>query len=533
MKFHQGLAGLLILLFPFASTAEPLDDRNFTQTPLGRDFSAPEDWESGKIIGTDGGQRALEQIQSLPRTGRQLDATMMFDFERICTGKPITRTVPCGGMDAIMLELKQSPLKLYTIDVQRVDCQKLDPSSKLFGPDPDRILVSEVDDFGFSNLPDFCTSRNFYSDPLIQFEPEVDGYFTLETTSKQNTKTPPCTGPGLPLLKYRVFVSCSDCGNGRRDDTILDSPPTAECDDGNNFNKDLCSATCRLPFCGDGRVTFPEECDEASDVATNGCSALCKRTEGHGGTEGDPHFKTWQGHRFDYHGECDLLLIHTAEFESGVSLDVHIRTKIRHDMSYISSAALRIGKDLLEVESQGVYWLNGVLNADLPVKFSGFALSHTQPTGKQHVFDVNLGDRESIKIKTYKDFVSVSVEQGQDEHFGKSVGLMGDFGMGHMLARDGKTIMDNAIAYGQEWQVRDTEPSLFQNLRFPQHPDACTMPTPVQAKASQRRRRLSESSSDAQVAAEKACAHWGEGKDDCVFDVLTTGDLEMAMVGAY
>jgi hypothetical protein len=31
----------------------------------------------------------------------------------------------------------------------------------------------------------------------------------------------------------------------------------------------------------------------------------------------------------------------------------------------------------------------------------------------------------------------------------------------------------------------------------------------------------------------KKRAHWGEGKDDCVFDVLTTGDLEMAMVGAY
>jgi hypothetical protein len=32
--------------------------------------------------------------------------------------------------------------------------------------------------------------------------------------------------------------------------------------------------------------------------------------------------------------------------------------------------------------------------------------------------------------------------------------------------------------------------------------------------------------------AEDACAHCGEGKDDdCVFDVLATGDLEMAMLG--
>jgi hypothetical protein len=50
---------------------------------------------------------------------------------------------------------------------------------------------------------------------------------------------------------------------------------------------------------------------------------------------------------------------------------------------------------------------------------------------------------------------------------------------------------------------------------------------------SQLRRRLSESSSVDQLAAEKACAQWGEGKDDCVFDVLTTGGLEMAVLGAY
>jgi hypothetical protein len=249
------------------------------------------------------------------------------------------------------------------------------------------------------------------------------------------------------------------------------------------------------------------------------------------GCEGDPHFKTWRGHHYDFHGECDLVLLCSAAFESGLGLDVHIRTKLRRDMSYISSAALRIGSDVLEVESQGVYYLNGALNADLPDEFSGFAFSHTQPTDKQHVFEVHLGGRERVKVKTYKDFVSVLIEQGENKHFGDSAGLMGDFQMGHMVARDGKTVIEDANAFGQEWQVLDTEPSLFQTLRLPQHPNVCTMPTPVQA--SQLRRRLSESSSVDELAAEKACAHWGEGKDDCVFDVLTTGDLEMALVGAY
>jgi hypothetical protein len=209
---------------------------------------------------------------------------------------------------------------------------------------------------------------------------------------------------------------------------------------------------------------------------------------------------------------------------------VHIRTHMRRDMSYISSAALRIGSDVLEVESQGVYYLNGVANAELPSEFSGFEFLHTQPTDKQHVFEVHLGGRERIKVKTYKDFVSVLIEQGQSKHFGQSVGLMGDFGKGHMISRDGKSVIEDANAFGQEWQVLDTEPTLFQAVRFPQHPKKCTMPTPK--ATSMLRRRLLDSSVD-ELAAEKACAHRGEGKDDCVFDVLATGDLEMAVAGAY
>jgi hypothetical protein len=200
-------------------------------------------------------------------------------------------------------------------------------------------------------------------------------------------------------------------------------------------------------------------------------------------------------------------------------------------MSYISSAALRIGSDVLEVESQGVYYLNGVLSAALPDEFSGFAFSHTQPTKMQHVFEIDLGGRERIKLKTYKDFVSVLVEQGQNKHFSDSVGLMGDFLYGVKLSRDGKSVIADANAFGQEWQVLDTEPTLFQNVRLPQHPQKCTMPSTE--ATGMLRRRLSESSGEVLAAAEKACAHWGDGKDDCVFDVLTTGDLEMAVVGAY
>jgi hypothetical protein len=278
-------------------------------------------------------------------------------------------------------------------------------------------------------------------------------------------------------------------------------------------------------------ATEDETTSAPTSAPTSGPTIAPPCPPGNASCDGDPHFKTWRGQRFDFHGECDLVLIKTDKFGPGLGLDVHIRTKMRRDISYISSAVLRIGSDVLEVESQGVYWWNGVAGAALPAEFSGFAFSHTQPTDKQHVFEVHVDVHERIKLKTYKDFVSVLIEKGKSEHFLDSVGLMGDFTMGRMLARDGNTILDDPNAFGQEWQVLETEPILFNTVRLPQHPNVCTMPTPKQA--SQLQRRLSEASSVDQLAAEKACEHWGEGKDACVFDVLATGDLEMAVAGAY
>jgi hypothetical protein len=58
--------------------------------------------------------------------------------------------------------------------------------------------------------------------------------------------------------------------------------------------------------------------------------------------------------------------------------------------------------------------------------------------------------------------------------------------------------------------------------------EASGMPNPK--ATSSVRRRLAEVD---QATAEKACEHWGKGKDDCVFDVLSTGDIDMAMAGDY
>ena len=104
---------------------------------------------------------------------------------------------------------------------------------------------------------------------------------------------------------------------------------------------------------------------------------------------------------------------------------------------------------------------------------------------------------------------------------------MGSYHKGEKLGRYGVTVYDNDRAFGQEWQVLVAEPKLFHVVEGPQAPQLCKMPTDADIK----RRRLGSSLSEA--AAEKACAHVTNEDDRewCVFDVLATGDAEMA--GAY
>ena len=209
-------------------------------------------------------------------------------------------------------------------------------------------------------------------------------------------------------------------------------------------------------------------------------------------------------------------------------MELHIRTKIRYEYSFITSAALKIGSDTLEVSSHGNYMVDSISRAELPTKISGYLLSYEHIDGsKEHKFDVDLGSGQHIYITTFKDFVSVNFHVNE---MTDSVGLLGHFHTGTMLSRNGTTILeDDPIAFGQEWQVLDTEPKLFQAERPPQYPQACILPDPK--KKSGRRRRLG--ASIAREAAEKACAHRTDNKEACIFDCMATGDLEMAQAGGY
>jgi hypothetical protein len=230
-----------------------------------------------------------------------------------------------------------------------------------------------------------------------------------------------------------------------------------------------------------------------------------------------------------------LVLLENTGFHDGLGLDIHIRTTqepyedIPDFYSYIESAAIRIGHDVVEFAGDN-FWINGVEHSDgdLPITIGGFPLNYPYfggEDGKVRHYVIDLNDDDYIVIYTYMHFMSVHVS-GFDQDFASSVGLMGDWKTSEMLARDGVTVLHDPNEFGAEWQVREHEPKLFRTAREPQHPHATCKPVPEMTRDSRRHLRADESFVQ---AAEAACAHKSVNDFDfCVHDVLATKNLGMA-----
>jgi hypothetical protein len=115
---------------------------------------------------------------------------------------------------------------------------------------------------------------------------------------------------------------------------------------------------------------------------------------------------------------------------------------------------LRIGTDVLS-GGRGVYCLSGVADAGA-TRGEFFQLSSCmKPTDKQHVFEVYLGGHEQYQARTYKAFVSVSVEQGYEQSTLVTVcGTAGDFRERLQVCSTGrKPFSTMRMLFSQEWQV--------------------------------------------------------------------------------
>lgn len=250
------------------------------------------------------------------------------------------------------------------------------------------------------------------------------------------------------------------------------------------------------------------------------------------GVRGDPHFNTWTGDKYDFHGVCDLVLVENKNFKNGLGLDIHIRTSKVHQFSYVSAAVVRIGDDTLEVRGgKGAnYWINGVAgdsdvdgNMWLPHNVGGYPVKVHKKNSKEIEYAVYLDDEQYVIFRTHGNYIRVDVGNPKEEYFGESVGLMGSFHTGERVGRDGITVVEDENEFGQQWQVRGN--SYFHNIEGAQFPEKCMIPD-----ASERRQRRLGEHTITEEEAEQACAR-SMDKDLCVFDVLALNDIEIA--GAY
>ena len=241
-----------------------------------------------------------------------------------------------------------------------------------------------------------------------------------------------------------------------------------------------------------------------------------------------------------FHGGCDLVLLDNPDFHEGLGMLVHVRTKIETWWSYVESAAVRIGDQVLEINggdkdqwlfTNGIAMEEAVENKWYNVKFAGLVLRYkkTGPNREAHIY---LSNGQKLMMKTYNDFVKV--ELGEDLSLYKgSHGMLGRFPDGKRVARDGETFIEDVNAFGQEWQVKPEEPKLFHSYEGDWVVPAdqkCAMPTETLEKKELRARRLADGMTMAQ--AEQACAHLIDPMDHkaCVFDVVATQDVNMASV---
>lgn len=230
-----------------------------------------------------------------------------------------------------------------------------------------------------------------------------------------------------------------------------------------------------------------------------------------------------------------MVFLDNPDYNNGQGMKIHIRTKIVRWWSYVQTAVVQIGDDTLEVMG-GVekkrYWVNGEVGPKLkdsgvqPFTIGGKDVRFRVLSQSQFQFKIFLEDDQSIVLRSVKDFMKVDIQHHTKETFGTSKGLLGTYEEGYMLARDGRSFLDDPHEFGKEWQVHADEPKLFHSLEGVQHPQTCEMPT-----ATQFQRRLGEQLISRE-AATRACLHAvPEDLDDCISDVMATGDADMA--GAY
>ena len=288
----------------------------------------------------------------------------------------------------------------------------------------------------------------------------------------------------------------------------------------------------------------------------------------------DPHFHTWDNQFYDFHGECDLILIKNDV--EGIHL--HIRTEPQGGYASISHAVLKLGGETLEITKMGTE------PPSLPADIGGYALSLTSTTssyGSTEEYQVDIAPPgQFVRITRYQYVSSPAIGldiivQANGANFLGSEGLCGSWNSGGVQDRNGNPFPSptNTNDYAQEWQVLNPAENLFFDggsatctnsstcsRDFPLPPDADeggSFPCKGGEEPGENRDLVDDNGRNLKghaaaglvndndrnlQRADNSCPRtcndidatlFPEHKLNCVFDVIVTGDNNFACTPAY
>lgn len=279
-----------------------------------------------------------------------------------------------------------------------------------------------------------------------------------------------------------------------------------------------------------------------------------------GGGHDDPHFYTWGGVLYDYHGVCDMIYTTCPNFDEGKGLHLHVRTEFVEPVKWstISNIAVKIGDHTFEVQSNGDYYLNGVANADLSeANLSGHVVKRGTRFDQNRLrvlFSVKLNSHAVLEIlvkspkndgsKNDRTSMSFKMNGGHDhrsaggDDFSDCVGLSNTWeepAQGqYLVGRSGELYeYGRAHEFAPEWQVDQdkNDPMLFKEDMGLQLPKQECIKSPILVADKRHLSKFFEADGGSRsLKAQNACGHIDSYDlfDACYFDVLVTGDVTFA-----
>lgn len=283
--------------------------------------------------------------------------------------------------------------------------------------------------------------------------------------------------------------------------------------------------------------------DSTGGTGTRDFFKVCKNEAQLGGSTnsgGDPHFIGFHEQLITYQGECTLILLDSpAATSTGEDVTIHVRTMRKLDFSYISGVAMKIGEDIVEIKPNADIILNGsnIISAgtenNLTMSGLPFAITKEEKGTKRLIvsYSFDLGNGRVINVQANKKRSMMFVRTTgifPDE----TTGMLGSPKINsEMVSRDGKKLSEIDVnAYGESWQVKDTDVQLFQEALGPQYPQKCMYEDAPGATAQLRgRRKLLAKKTVSVEEARAACASISSAtkRELCVQDSISMGDLEI------